>query len=174
MSEYMEILLHDSENGFEVTDDQKALWCVHKIAEAQREAAALLKHYDEQAKKVNDQLQATTEFFQAKLYPYFTTLPLKETKTQKSYALPGAKLVLKKQGPTYTRDEDALLAFLKASGRTDCIKTIPATEKPAWDKYKPFTTVYNGTLIDTETGEVVAGITVTQNPDRFEVKIEGV
>jgi len=174
MSEYMEILLQDSENGFEVTDDQKAMWCVRKIAEAQRDAAALLRHYEEQSRKVNDQLAATTEFFQAKLYPYFETLPLKETKTQKSYALPGAKLVLKKQGPTYTRDEDALLAFLKASGRTDCIKTIPATEKPAWDKYKPLTTVDNGMLIDTETGEVVTGVTVTQNPDKFEVKIEGV
>lgn len=172
MSEYMDMLLAPDQQNFTVDDDQKALWCVKKIREAQQEANGLLRHYEEQAKKVCETLDGTVSFFQSKLFPYFQTVPHKTAKTQESYSLPGAKLILKHQDPAYERDEEKLLAFLKASGRTACIKTVPATEKPSWADYKPLTKVVGNDVVDIDTGEVVKGVTVTAQPDKFEVKID--
>jgi len=171
MSEYMDELLQEKES-FAITDDQKAMWAIRKIKEAEADAKTLLDHYEEQTRKVAESLMHTREYFETLLADYFAAVPHRATKTQESYALPGATLVKKYPGPTFTRDDNTFLAFLKASGRDDCIKTIPATEKPAWDKYKPLTTVVDGVLVEKETGEVVQGVTVTQNPAKFEVKIE--
>jgi hypothetical protein len=172
VSEYMDALLSEH-TGFTVTDDMKAAWCVQKMAQAQREADALLRHYDEQAQKVREQLDSTTQYFKGLLLPYFQAVPRKSTKTQESYVLPNATLVLKHQDPEFKPDADKLLAYLKASGRTGCIKTIPATEKPSWADYKPLTQVVGGKLVDKETGEVVDAVEVVARPDKFEVKIDG-
>jgi hypothetical protein len=172
MSEYMDALLSEH-TGFTVTDDMKAAWCVQKIAQAQREADALLKHYEEQAQKVREQRDSTIQYFQGLLFPYFQMVPHKATKTQESYAMPGATLVLKHQDPEFKPDADKLLAHLKASGRTGCIKTVPATEKPSWADYKPFTQVVGGKLVDKDTGEVVEAVEVVTRPDKFEVNIDG-
>jgi hypothetical protein len=171
MTEYMQELMSEN-SGFVVTDDQKAMWCIRKIAEAEKEAADLLKHYEEQAQKVRDRLDSTRQYFQGLLLPYFLTLPRKVTKTQESYSLPGATLVLKHQGVEYKRDTDKLLAYLKANA-PEFVKT-KVTESPAWDEYKKRVTVNGNAAIDTETGEVVDGVTVEERPDKFEVKIEGV
>lgn len=173
MNEYMDGLLHNEATGFIVDNDQKAMWCVNKIKEAQQEANALLKHYEEQGQKVREQLDRDVQHFQSLLFPYFQTVPRHRTATLEKYVLPGATLVLKKQGPEYKPDADKLLAYLKASGRTGCIKVIPATEKPSWADYKPFTQIVGGKLVDKETGEVVDAVEVVSRPDAFEVKIDG-
>jgi hypothetical protein len=173
MSEYMDSLLHDEEKGFIVTDDQKAMWCIKKIKEARQEAKELLDHYEAQTAKVKEGLAADEQFFQDKLFQYFQTVPKKKTDTQQSYTLPGVKFMLKKQEPAFEPDADALLAYLKAAGRTGCIKVIPASEKPSWADYKPLTKVIDGKLYDAETGELVEAVKVTARPDKFEVKIDG-
>jgi hypothetical protein len=163
------------ETGFQVTDDQSALWCINKIKQTKREADALLRHYEAQAAKVRKESEERTAFFSSLLEPYFDTLPKHTTTTQESYPLPGATLVRKAQAPTFTRDADKLLAFLKASGRTECIKTV---ESPSWSDYKPLTQITQGEngpqLVDKETGEIVDGVTVTENPPKFEVKIDAI
>jgi hypothetical protein len=154
MSEYMDALLSEH-TGFTVTDDMKAAWCVQKIAQAQREAAALLKHYDEQARKVKEQLDSTEQYFKGLLFPYFQTVPHKPGKTQQSYALPGATLVLKQQAPTFTRDSATLIEYLKKAAPEFVKVATVTTETAEWGEYKKRTTVNGGAVIDTETGEVV-------------------
>jgi hypothetical protein len=167
----MDSLLQDEDRGFVVTNDQQALWCIKQIKEAEAEANALLDHYATQAEAVRKSLDDTRRRMNALLLPYFQGVPRKVTKTQESYTLPGATLLLKHQAPEYKRDADKLLAYLKTNA-PEYVKT-KVTETPSWEDYKKRVAVSGSSVVDTETGEVVDGVTVEERPDRFEVKIDG-
>ena len=98
----------------------------------------------------------------ALLEDYSRTVPMKETKTQFSYALPGVKLVWKKQKANILHDDEKIIEALKSSGKTEFIKEI-TVEKLDWVGLKKRFT---------EDGEMVDGISVQIEPERFEVKME--
>ena len=84
---------------FTVTDDSTAEWCLRKIKEAKADQEKWRQHYAEQMKKVEEATAQTVGYFEGLLEAYFEQVPHKATKTQESYALPGGKLVRKKQQP---------------------------------------------------------------------------
>ena len=88
---------------------------------------------------------------------------MKETKTQKSYPIPGGKLIYKKASTKLEHDDEVLLKTLKDQGRTEYVKVI-TTEKVAWAELKKELT---------ETGEIIDGVTQVEVPETFEVKVEG-
>jgi hypothetical protein len=100
---------------------------------------------------------------------YFTTVPHKETKTQAKYDLPSATLIRKQQQPQYDRDNDALLTYLDSNKRDDLVRV---KREPAWEEVKKAYAVQGETMVDPETGEVVAGVKVVARPDVFDVKIK--
>jgi len=156
-------------SGFQITDDSLAEWAVQKIKEAQSDTAKWKAHFDAQLagiKKANDE---TIAFMTSKLGQYFATVPHHDTKTQSKYELPSATLIRKQQQPQYDRDNDVLLAYLDANKRDDLIRI---KREPAWDEIKKRSTVQGETLVDTETGEIISGVSVTERPDVFDVKIK--
>ena len=150
-------------DSFRVTDDGSAAWCVRKIREAQEECDQMIMWYAAQIERAKAKMNATVERMTAYLRDYAENVPMKETKTQRSYPIPGGKLVYKKASTKLEHDDDVLLKTLKEQGRTEYIKTV-ITEKLDWAGLKKDYL---------ENGEAVDGITEVEVPETFEVKVEG-
>ena len=171
MSEMQEIAYADQPEEFTVTDDATAQWCVKKIREAEETKEMWRKHYDEQFAKVTAASDASIAYMTAKLEEYFLTVPHKATKTQESYALPGGKLLRKKQQPKFDTDDEALIPWLKSSNMNQFIKIKESTD---WAGLKKLVTISpDGEHVMTEDGEIVPGVNVTIRPDIFKVEMEG-
>lgn len=66
------------------------------------------------------------------------------------------------------QDDDALLAYLKASGNEDMIQN---TEKPKWGEFKKRLEIVGGQIVDKTTGELVEGVQIIEKPDTFTVDV---
>lgn len=170
-TDYMDLLLEndDSRPSFQITDDGKAQWAVRKIREAEKNKALFERHYQDQLLKLHESLDRDIAYFTRLLEGYFDSCPQHVTKTQAKYQLPDAELIRKSVPPTYVQDDEALVAFLKASSRTAYVKVV---EKPNWAEYKKAIVLVGGKVVDAETGEIVQGVTVQPNPPVFLVKLK--
>ena len=162
-------VLMDEHDGFHVTDDKAAEWCMKKIREAEADRAMWKTHYEAQMEKVNKAADESVVYFTAKLEEYFASVPHKATKTQESYSLPGGKLILKQQQPKFETDDDALVPWLEANGRTGLVKIKKSADWATLKKSLNFV----GTNAVTVDGEIVPGVKVEQRPDVFKVEMEG-
>lgn len=151
-----------------IFDDGAADWALCRVRDARAERDRMKDHFNRQIAKANEVCARTEEYFSAKLMEYFATLPVRETKTQKTYDLPSGKLVLKAQGPKYERDEKALCAWLEANGHVDMIKV---TKEAKWADLKPLTRIDGEELVFTETGEIIPGAKATPRPDEFRMEV---
>lgn len=162
------VLIGDEHDGFHVTDDKAAEWCMKKIKEAEADRAMWKAHYEAQMEKVNKAADESVAYFTAKLEEYFANVPHKATKTQESYTLPGGKLILKKQQPKFEVDDDTLVPWLKSNFMAHLVKV---KESADWATLKKVVNV-SGSGVTTDEGEVIPGVTVTQRPDVFKVEME--
>ncbi len=151
------------QDGFRVWDDAGAAWCVDRIRDAEAECDRMVSWYAAQIERAKARCAATVERMTAYLRDYADEVPMRETKTQKSYPVPGGKLVLKKATTKLEHDDEKLLQTLKETGRTEYIKTV-ITEKVDWAGLKKELN---------ETGEIIEGVTRVEVPESFEVKVEG-
>jgi hypothetical protein len=140
-----------------------------KIQEAEADRAMWKAHYESQMQKVNESADSAVAYFTARLEEYFSTVPHKATKTQESYSLPGGKLILKQQQPKFETDDDALVPWLEANGRTGLVKIKKSADWATLKKSLNFV----GTNAVTVDGEIVPGVKVEQRPDVFKVEMEG-
>ena len=163
MSEAEMMYEWEQEQGFRITDDGGAAWAVEQINKANEECAIMKKWYQTMILKAQAKCDATVERMTAYLRDYADMVPMRETKTQKSYPVPGGKLVIKKAMTKFEHDDDVILFALKAQGRNEYIKTV-TTEKLDWAGLKKEIS---------ETGEIIDGVTVVDVPETFEVKVEG-
>lgn len=113
-------------------------------------------------------MKTAPRFLTGKLAEYFETVPHKTTKTKHSYRLLSGTLVKKIGGRTMKQDDDALLAYLKASDNEDMIQT---TEKPKWGEFKKRLEIVGGQIVDKTTGELVEGVQIIEKPDTFTVDV---
>lgn len=152
----------EEEQGFRITDDGGARWAVEQMKAADEEYERDMMWYQsliEKAKAKRDAKQARMIQY---LRDYAEIVPMKETKTQKSYPVPGGKLVLKKATTKMEHDDAVILQTLKGQGREEYIKTV-TTEKLDWAGLKKELA---------ETGEIIEGVTVVDVPETFTVQIE--
>ena len=61
-----------------------------------------------------------------------------------------------------------MVKWLEENRHSDFLKT---TVKPDWENLKKLTTVQEGFVVLTDTGEIVDGVTAAYAPDEFIVKI---
>ena len=161
--------------GWRIASDEAADWAVARIAEERAELARIKALADEQINRIMEKVQAAekrcengTAYLTSKLAEYFGTVPHKKTKTTESYRLLSGTLKMKLGGYSMQQDDEKLLAWLKASGNTDMIKT---TEKPMWGEFKKRLEVVGGQIVDNTTGEIVDGVEVIEKPDTFSVDV---
>ena len=162
---------------FTVDNDMKAEWVLSKIRRIRAdqkkekdELARQMQFYQDQMDMIDRQADEEVTFFESMLIPYFAERMdsgfTKSTKTQTTYKLPSGKLVLKKQEPTYDRNNAELLPWLKAN-RPELVKV---EESPNWAELKKTITVI-GEAATTKDGEVIPGVKVTEREDKFEVEV---
>lgn len=161
--------------GWRIANDDTADWAVAKIAEERAELARIKALADEQIGRIMEKVQTAekryengTAYLTSKLAEYFSMVPHKKTKTTESYRLLSGTLKMKLGGVSMKQDDERLLEYLKASGREDMIQT---TEKPKWGEFKKNLQIVGGVVIDQSTGEIVEGVEVIENIDKFVVEV---
>lgn len=131
--------------------DRMQSWYLAKIEEAQAARDERVR-YAESALRV-----------------FFESVPAKETKTQKSYELPGGKLVLKRQEPKFETHDETLVPWLKAN-KPEFVKMKVYSDWAGLKKELKLAP--DGVTLVTEDGEVVPGIDVTPRDDKFVVTVK--
>ncbi len=152
---------------FVIDTDAKAGWALDKIREARADRDMWVKWYEDKIAEIKAQTDFNTMNLERMLAEYFASVPHKKTKTQESYALPGGKLVMKLQNPEYRRDDATVIAWLKANGGEQYIKT---KEELAWADLKANSAALGGKLFS-EDGEEIPGIEVVEREAKFVVEV---
>ena len=176
MSELMKMIpdaeaSEEEETRFTVDNDAKAEWCLGKIREKRAELKKWQDHYDALKAAMEKEIEGAISYFENLLQSYFLQQHeqglTRFAKTQESYSLPSGKLVYKQQEPTYDRDPEKLLPWLKANHP----ELVKVKEEENWKALKDLL-VISGDVMVTEDAEVVPGIKVTARPDAFRVEVK--
>ena len=156
------------EERFRVENDQQADWCLRKIAEADAELARMQEWYQMQSEAAQKEHDSRVGYFTALLQDYFSTVPVKDTKTMQKYALPSGDLVLNKSKADFVKaDEEKLLKWC-ADNDPVLIKVVTS---PKWADIKKRLTVIEGKIVDSDTGLFVDGVELEDKPSEFKVKV---
>lgn len=172
LNEYLDTQEQVNDTGFTVKDDSTANWALRKIAEYKSKqaevnalAAAEMDKIEQWANAENERHQRQIDYFTSLLSVYAMKKKEKDPKF-KSMNLPNGRLQFRKQQPKWEYDESALLETLKKEGMSDFIKV---KESPDKDAIKKAFEVHEGKAICPDTGQVIKGITVTEQGETFGV-----
>jgi phage host-nuclease inhibitor protein Gam len=164
----------EEEQGWRITSDLEADWAIKKIKAARKDldrkkelAEAEIQEIQTWLKSEQEKTEKSTAFLEAKLKEYFNSLGkdvLKETKTQLKYELRSGVLKLKKQGPDIKRDNSVLVQWLLDSGLDNYVRV---KKEPDWAALKDKLELVGDKAIHKETGEIVPGVCVEPQPDKF-------
>lgn len=161
---------------FRITDDSQANWAVRKIAQARRELAKAEELAEAEIARIKAWLDGqrkdamrTVSFFEGLLREYYLPRFAADPRL-KTVKLPAGKVQVRAQQPEFERDEAALLAWLKVTGRTALVEV---KETPRWASLKTLIDVTaDGTCFIASTGEVVEGVKAIPRPPAFRVVTE--
>jgi phage host-nuclease inhibitor protein Gam len=164
----------DEDQGWRITSDLEADWAIKKIKSARKDldrkkqlAEAEIHEIQDWIKTEQEKTEKSTAFLEAKLREYFSSLDktvLKESKTQLKYELRAGVLKLKKQMPEIKRDNSVLVQWLLDAGLDNYVKI---KKEPDWAALKDNLQFVGDKAIHKETGEIVPGICVEPQPDKF-------
>jgi len=174
---YVEEQMEAHDDGFKIDNDNKAEWAVRKIRQAQlaiekrrQFVEAEIERLRRWQETMDERDQATIDRMTSLLRPYFESLRPSLGK-RKSYSLPSGTLQVRTAQVSYARDEEQLLPYARQIG------LVRVKETPDWSEIKkrlqPAGNHPGAPVVDTETGEIVPGVTV-QEPERevFSVKVD--
>lgn len=160
-----------SQTRFVVDNDEKAEWVLEKLKERKEKTERFIQHYEVQIEKMKSDMESYALWAQSLLRDYLESglIPVKETKTERKYALPGGELKLKMQPVKYIRDDAALLEEI----RQKQLGYIVTKESPDWAGLKKITqTLDDGTVILTTTGEVLESVKAEEQEAKFTITIK--
>lgn len=166
--------IEDIKEEWVIDSDSKAEWSLKKLQEEQVElqryiniCERLILEYEYKIKKVKERHEQSTSFLKGKLFEYFNSVKVKETKTQKSYKLPTATLKLKVQQPEIVKNEEKLLEYVKANS-TEFLKVKETVD---WVELKKKLIFENDKVID-ENGQILDCVTLVNRQPKFEIEFE--
>ena len=181
--------VQDRAQGFTIDNDRTADWALERILEEEADSERFIGSCRDKMAFIQAQIEqeilryeSKTAFLRSQLFAYMQNVKTRETKTQLSYRLPSGELHFKKPTLEYIRDDAAILAYCEASAPefVKIVKSLAWAElKKRLDKVQVDATgavVSDDALraqyvaVDTETGEFVPGITVTEKPGIFSIK----
>ena len=153
-----------------VLDDASAEMLLDRIRWADRQYERMVEWYTKQLDKAKAIHDRTVAWAERGLRDYLQMVPVKKTKTQISYELPGGKLVLKAQQPKYDTKDEELVPWLKANKMTDMIQV---KEEAKWGELKKTLEIApDGKSMMTADGEIVPGVMVEQREPKFTVTLK--
>lgn len=161
----------DSSQPFRIQNLDQANWAVRKIARIEMKRRQCRELVEAETNRLKSWLEAREQeasrersFFESLLRSYLEEQRQSDVRL-KSIKLPAGSVGLRKQQPEFIRDNERLLAWLKANHP----ELIKVQESPDWAGLKEASLVQGGTLADPETGEVVDGVKVVERPERLVV-----
>lgn len=171
-----ELEVETEDEGFDVTDDGKAEWCVEKIKEHKKEIEKWTAHYEAQKRRECMKHESAIIRFKGKLRTFLDQKikegVTRETKTMPFvYDLPSGKIFIKRQNPEYDRDEGVLIEWL----RKNAPQFIKTKETVDWSGLKDSVSFENGKAFMVDDDGVindVPGVTVTEREDIFDMEVK--
>jgi hypothetical protein len=173
LDEYME----HSENKpiFSINDKEQAIWALRKIAiiervrkEAREAAQAEIKRIQDWLADEEKRADQDRAYLDELLEQYHRAV-LKDNPKLKTIKLPHGELQIRKQQPEYLKEDSALAVYVKTN-RPELL--IPQEPKVDWSTLKKsLQATDDGRAVDTETGEIVPGVSITERPAKFQIKL---
>ncbi|MGB9813498.1 MAG: host-nuclease inhibitor Gam family protein [Thermovenabulum sp.] len=159
---------------FKITNLEQANWALRKIrafkAKA-REINSLAEAEIERIKSWQDselkKIESSIKFFEMLLEEYHRSRIVQNPK-EKTITTPYGKMQIKKILPKWNYDDNKLLEWLKKNKP----EFIRIKEEPNKQELKKVLKVDNLVAIDPDTGEVVEGITIEPETDKFIVEVD--
>jgi uncharacterized coiled-coil protein SlyX len=165
---------------FRIETKEQAIWAMRKIAAIERgrqesRAAAQAEIERIQAWLAEEEKRAdqAREYLDYLLEDYHRR-QLEENPRAKTIKLPHGELQLRAQQPEFHRDETVVMAWAMKNRPEFVVQPPPPAPKLDWANLKKKIQVVDGKVIDSETGEVIPGITVVERPPKFQIKLSGV
>jgi len=164
------------EDRFQITDLSSLNWTLRKLKvleKSHNEDLALLNEeiarLREWFNKQSQGYDSTKEFLEGLIAEYAKGQQVEDAKW-KGQKTPHGRIGFRKQQPKWDYgDEEALANLLFANGMEKFVKTV---RTPIKTELKEVLGVIDGQAIYKETGEVVAGITVTEREPLVVIKLE--
>ena len=161
-----------TEDRFIVDSPEKADWALYKLRETnetinQNKKLADKNHerIDEWLERENSKANESKEYFEGLLQEYFTNERAKNPKFK--FSSPNGKLSSRKQQPKWIYEE------LKD---TEFVTSVPKLEKKlfkdAAKKGLDGLSVVGSKVVNTNTGEVINGVQIQEQPDKIVIKTE--
>jgi len=174
LHDYLDDQEETEKESFAVTDDSKANWALRKIGQLNDQindnnalAQSEIDKIEQWNKEVNVSAGNSIDYFQSLLAQYAADKKAEDPKF-KSLKLPNGNFGFRKRQPKWNYDNDKVVQALERAEMTDLIRV---KKEPAKADIKKAFSVNDGQVINPLTGEVIEGITIEEQPDRFNVKV---
>ena len=167
-----------TEDRFIVDTPEKADWALYKLRETnetinQNKQLADKNHErsDECVERENSKANESKEYFEGLLQEYFTNERVKNPKFK--FSSPNGKLSSRKQQPKWVYEESKLVDVLKD---TEFVTSVPKLEKGLFKKSAKKgldgLSVVGNKVVNTNTGEVIDGVQIQEQPDKIVISTE--
>lgn len=173
LQEYLDKQQGVTQPGFVVDTDQKADWALRKIAAVKAQQADIKAQAEQQINMIEqweqeqtEHLEKDVEYFTSMLVSYATKKREEDPKF-KTQKLPHGKIGFRKQQPKWNYVDNAA-ELLKKAGYADLLKVV---EEPKKAEIKKRFVINGVHAIDTNTGEIVPGITIDIQDDKPIVEV---
>lgn len=175
----------EEKEHFVVDDDNKACWALKQIKKLQNEIGQKKELADSQIYQVKQWLEEETgkrkkniEYLESLLQEYGYQLKKKDSKL-KTHSLPFGDLKFRKQQPKWKYgDEKDIVESLEQHGFNEESGLIKVDKKAVKKEIKALVKTKNSPykikkrrIVNTETGQVIKGVTVADRPEKFEIKV---
>lgn len=161
--------------GFKIEDDQSANWALRKIKSLKQQmqqnlnlAEAEIERIAEWEKQENGKIEQSIDYFQGLLAKY-AMQKREEDPRFKTLSLPHGKIGFRKKQSKWIYNDDQLLDTLTKHNLNDYIKVKYQPDKA---QIKKAFEVVDGKVVDVDTGVIIEGITVEEQGEDFNVKVD--
>jgi len=174
LEEIEEVTEQDREQ-FKIDSISSLNWALRKLSAIEAKKREVNQLADEEVHRIEsyrkselDKLQHSVEFFNSLIAEYAIKRKEEDPKF-KSEKTPYGRIGFRKQQAKWEYNDDKVIEFLQKNDYWDLIRIKKEPIKT--EVKKLFTPHSDGNVYD-ENGQVVEGITVTEQPDRLDVKVE--
>jgi hypothetical protein len=172
--ETLDLQAEETKQRFTVTDIDSLNWCLRKLAalEAQQNqtdelAAAEILRINTWKESEQKRIENSEQFFGELIRSYMEQQRAANPKFKKQ-ATPYGTVSFKKQQPKWNYDDKLLVESLKEIGRSDLVRVKEEPDKTALKKVMK---VDDGRVVDEETGAILTGVVVVEQPDKLDIKV---
>lgn len=166
------------EDRFIVDSPEKADWALYKLREANKLIKQNEKIAEENHERVdkwleceNSKANESKEYFEDLLQEYFTNERAKNSKFK--FSSPNGTLSSRKQQDNWIYEENKLVDVLKD---TEFVTSVPKLEKGLFKKSAKKgldgLSVVGNKVVNTNTGEVIDGVQIQEQPDKIVISTE--